>query len=69
MSEENNTTSIELESLSKENILQVQQIFQRFMNKYEENPERDTLEWLSEQLKEELPEKNETEIQKIAGEL
>lgn len=69
MSEENNTISIELESLSKEDILQVQQIFQRFMNKYEENPERDTLEWLSEQLKEELPEKDETEIQKIAGEL
>lgn len=64
-----NVMNITLDGLSKKEILEVQQIFSRFMKKYEENPEKETVEWLSEQFQEEFPEKKTEEIQKTAEEI
>ena len=60
---------LKIEGLTEEEVKEIQKIFQRFVNKYKENPERETREWLYEQLKEELPEKKEEELQKIAEEI
>lgn len=57
---------IEIEGLGEREVQGVQAIFQRFLKKYKEDPERETADWLSEQLSEELPEKDQEEIQEIA---
>lgn len=64
-----NVMNIEIEGLTESEVGEVQKIFSRFIKKYKENPERETVEWLSEQLKEELPEKNLEEIRSIAQEI
>ncbi|MBM6753046.1 hypothetical protein H6A65_16420 [Mediterraneibacter glycyrrhizinilyticus] len=64
-----NVINIEVEGLTEKEVGEVQKIFARFLKKYKENPERETVEWLSEQLKEELPEKNLEEIRSIAQEI
>lgn len=78
MKEENRTTEVaaeekvmdlQIEGLTEEEIKNVQEIFQRFIKKYEEDTDRETGEWLYEQLKEELPEKEEEELQAIADEI
>ena len=61
--------NLQVEGLSEKEVKEVQKIFHRFLKKYEENPEADTRKWLFEQLKEELPEKKEEELQKIAEEI
>ena len=61
--------NLQVEGLSEKEVKEVQIIFHRFLKKYEENPEADTRKWLFEQLKEELPEKKEEELQKIAEEI
>lgn len=53
------------EKISEETLWQITEIFQRFMEKQRQNPEKKIEEWLFEQLKEELPEKEENEILKI----
>lgn len=60
---------LQIEGLSDQEIKEIQKIFQRFMKKYEENPDAETRQWLFEQLKEELPEKDEKELQNMAEEI
>lgn len=66
---EEQVMELQIEGLTEEEVKEIQKIFQRFVNKYKENLERETREWLYEQLKEELPEKKEEELQKIAEEI
>ena len=61
--------NLQVEGLTEKEIKEVQKIFHRFLKKYEENPEADTKKWLFEQLKEELPEKKEEELEPIAEEI
>lgn len=58
-----------LEGLTEKEAREVQKIFSRFMKKYEENPDRETVEWLSEQLEKELPDRNKDEIREMAKEI
>lgn len=64
-----NVMNITIDGLSEKEVREVRKIFVRFMKKYEEHPEKETVKWLSEQLQEELPEKKPEEIQKIAEEI
>ena len=64
-----NVMNIEIEGLTEKEVREVQKIFARFMKKYEENPEKETVEWLTEQLQEELPERKPEEIRDIAHEI
>ena len=64
-----NVMNIEIEGLTEKEVREVQKIFARFMKKYKENPERETVEWLAEQLQEELPERKPEEIRSIAHEI
>ena len=64
-----NVMNIEIERLTEKEVREVQKIFARFMKKYKENPERETTEWLAEQLQEELPERKPEEIRSIAHEI
>lgn len=64
-----NVLNIKIEGLTEKEVRDVQKIFARFMKKYKENPEKETVEWLAEQLQEELPEKNSEEIRSIAQEI
>lgn len=66
---EDTVMGMDIEEISEEEARELQQTFKRFIEKYKENPERDTKEWLSEQLRIELPEKEEEEIQSIAKEI
>ena len=61
--------NLEIQNLSEEEVQEIQKIFQRFMGKYKENPELETVEWLKEQLAEELPDKDLEEIQSIAEDI
>ncbi len=67
----NNEKVIELnvEDLTEKEVAEVNQIFRRFIKKYEEDTDRDTAEWLAEQLQEELPGRNQEEIREIAEEI
>ena len=71
MKKENDTPELNLqvEGLAEQEVKEVQKIFQRFLKKYKENPDKETSKWLFEQLKEELPEKEEAELHKIADEI
>lgn len=75
MSEETKKTAnpqgmdLQVEGLTEEEVKEVRKIFNRFLKKYKENPDAETKEWLFEQLKEELPEKTEEELHKIAEEI
>lgn len=60
---------IKMEELTEEQIKEVQAIFKRFIQKYKENQDKESIEWLVEQLKEELPDKSDEEIQKLAEEI
>ncbi len=66
---EDSMMNLEIENLSEEEVQEIQKIFQRFMEKYKENPERETVEWLEEQLAEELPDKEPEEIRSIAKDI
>lgn len=57
------------EGLSEEQTREFQEIFKRFVKKYEETPNRPAEAWMSEQLKEELPDKTEEEISEITAEI
>lgn len=57
------------EGMTEEQIIEFQRIYKRFIRKYEEMPDKPTAEWLSEQLKEEMPDKNDGEIQKISSDI
>ncbi len=61
--------NLQVEGLTEQEVKEVQIIFQRFLKKYKENPDKETSKWLFEQLKEELPEKEEAELHKIADEI
>ena len=67
--EDTRELNLQVEGLTEKEIREVQKIFHRFLKKYEENPEADTKKWLFEQLKEELPEKKEEELEPIAEEI
>lgn len=67
--EESKIMEINLEGLTEQEVKGFQEIFQRFLNKYKENKERKTEEWLYEQLKEELPGREEKELRQIADEI
>ena len=60
---------IKMEELTEEQIKEVKAIFHRFIQKYKENQDKKSIEWLMEQLKEELPDKSDEEIQKLAEEI
>ena len=64
-----NVMNIQIEGLTEKEVREVQKIFSRFMKKYKENPEKETVVWLAEQLQEELPEKSPEEIRGIAQEI
>lgn len=64
-----NVINIEVEGLTEKEICEIQKIFARFIGRYKENTERETVGWLSEQLQEELPEKSPEEIESIAQEI
>lgn len=64
-----NVMNIEIDGLTEKEVQEVQKIFSRFIRKYKENPEKDTVEWLVEQLQEELPDRQPDEIKKIAVEI
>ena len=46
---EEQVMELQIEGLTEEEVKEIQKIFQRFVNKYKENPERETREWLYEQ--------------------
>ncbi len=60
---------LNVEDLTEKEVAEVNQIFRRFIKKYEENTNKDIQEWLVEQLQEELPDRSLEEISKIAEEI
>ena len=58
-----------IEELTEEEAKEVNKIFRRFIRKYKDNQEDTSYKWLVEQLHEELPEKDEMEIQSMADEI
>ena len=68
MSEEKKM-EINIEGLTEKEVVEVREIFQRFINRYKENQDKETTEWLVEQLQEELPDKSREEICDIAEEI
>lgn len=60
---------IKIDGLTEKEIQEVSKTFQRFLKRYKEDPERETVEWLSEQIAEELPLKEEGEIRRFAKEI
>lgn len=63
------SVGLNVEGLNEKEVLEVNQIFKRFIKKYEENQDKETEEWLKEQLQEELPNKSQEEILEIAKEI
>lgn len=68
MSEEKKM-EINIEGVTEKEIVEVREIFQRFIERYKENQDKETEEWLIEQLQEELPDKSMEEICDIAEEI
>ena len=60
---------LQIEGLTEEEVKEVKEIFQRFIDRYKENPDDTSYEWLKEQLQEELPDRGEEDIQDIADEI
>lgn len=64
--EQEERETLEVEGLTEEEAEKVKEIFQRFIKAYKESGEdRQEFIWLEKQLKEELPEKSEEEIQEM----
>lgn len=64
--EQEERETLEVEGLTEEEAEKVKEIFQRFIKAYKESGEdRQEFMWLEKQLKEELPEKSEEEIQEM----
>lgn len=68
-SQEEKVLEFEVDGFTEKEVQEVKEIFGRFLDKYKENPERETVEWLSEQLGKELPDKKENEIHALAEEI
>ncbi len=60
---------IQVDGLSKREVREIQKTFQRFVNKYKENPERETVEWLDEQLQAELPREDKGKVRQMASQI
>lgn len=58
-----------IDELSEEEVKELRAILERFIKKYKENPDRETTEWLREQLQEELPDRSADEIEEMATEI
>lgn len=58
-----------IDELSEEEVKELRAILERFIQKYKENPDRETTEWLREQLQEELPDRSTAEIEEMATEI
>lgn len=67
--QKNDFDGFTIEGFTEEEIREVYQIFLRLIKKYKENPNRETTEWLADQLAAELPDKGEKEISKMAEEI
>lgn len=67
--QEEKVLELEIEGLTQKEVQEVRETFGRFLEKYKEDPERKTVEWLSEQLSKELPDKEEKEIHTLAEEI
>lgn len=66
---EENVMEIQADGLSKREVREIQKAFQRFINKYKENPERETVEWLNEQLQAELPREDKGKVRQMASQI
>lgn len=66
---EGKVLGLEIEGLTEKEAQEIRVVFGRFLEKYKEDPERETVEWLSEQLSEELPDKGGEEIYALAEEI
>ncbi|MCF2554378.1 hypothetical protein [Faecalicatena contorta] len=66
---EDKIMELQIEGLTEEEVKEVSDIFQRFIDRYKENPDDTSYEWLKEQLQEELPDRGEEDIQDIADEI
>lgn len=60
---------ISIDELSEEEVKELRAILERFIQKYKENSDRETTEWLREQLQEELPDRSADEIEEMATEI
>lgn len=67
--QEEKMLDIKIDGLTEKEVQEVRKTFQRFLKKYKENPKRETVEWLSEQIAEELPHKGKGEVRKLAEEI
>ena len=67
--QKNDFDGFTIEGFTEEEIREVYQIFFRLIKKYKENPNRETTEWLAEQLAAELPDRDGKEISKMAEEI
>lgn len=66
---EEKVMEIQVDGLSEKEVREVQKTFQRFVDKYKENPERETVEWLDEQLQVELPREDKRKVRKMAEQI
>ena len=70
MNEDNIGQQIQIEGLTEKEVKELSDIIKRFVNSYMEKDKSMTDdEWLYEKLKEELPDKGDNEIKKIADEI
>lgn len=60
---------IDIDGLSEEEVKEVEKIFQRFLQAYKDNREKEPVDWLKEQLQKELPEEPVESIEKMAQEI
>ena len=67
--QEGSMLDIKIDGLTEKETQEVYETFQRFLKKYKADPKRETVEWLSEQIAEELPHKEKREIHKFAEEI
>lgn len=66
---EEKVMEIQVDGLSEREVREVQKTFQRFVDKYKENPQRETVEWLDEQLQVELPREDKGKVRKMAEQI
>lgn len=60
---------LEIEGFTEKEAKEIRDLFRKFIQKYKENPQKDMEEWLSEQIRVELPEKSEEESLQMAREI
>lgn len=66
---EENIMEIQVDGLSEQEAREIQKTFQRFVEKYKENPKTDTVEWLDEQIRAELPQEDREKVRQMAEQI